>query len=160
LHSYHHIIETKVKKGIVQEEGKENSREEMKVISRKKQSVIVIYFESYSCYLYVDSLVQDQFNRRPKNLSGSRQIRYNDSLKEGENGLLLPNAEENNREEEKAKEEKPNVETHTGLYQRIREKISIIWKRIKDFVRNAVNPVILHPPFSEEEEPNFRDTKS
>jgi hypothetical protein len=99
------------KKRLLLSNAKENIRaeedpiEKMKFISREKQSVIVVYAESYSC-LQDDSLVQDQFNPGPKNPSGSQQIRIEDDSREGEKRLLLSNVEENSRVEERVIEER------------------------------------------------------
>jgi hypothetical protein len=158
LSSYRYRIETKVEEELRNEETK-NPTKNVKS-KEEKQSDVVIYLRSYNCHLYVDSLVQDQFNLRVKPPSGSQIIKHHDSPKKEMNRLLIPLGKENNRELENVTKEEPTVELYTGLYQRIRRKLLFVWKRISNFVRRAVKPITLHPPFSEAEEPNFRDKKS
>jgi hypothetical protein len=117
--------------------------------------MLVVYAKSYSC-LQDESLAQDQFNPGPSP-SGSQHSSYGSDSKEEENRKLL-NTEEN-REEESLKEG-PDDGNHISLYQRIKRKLSKTWIRFKNFVRNLAHPIILHPPFSEAEEPKFRDTCS
>jgi hypothetical protein len=59
-------------------------------IIRSNQSVRVIYSRSYSCHLYVDSLVEDQFYHRVKYPSGSRHAKYHDSSNKEMKKLLMP----------------------------------------------------------------------